>query len=308
MGPRAGRHLGARLDREVVAIADARPFVLKPDATVGDVVDQVRENGFGVVLGDDGEVLGTVDDGAVRRAALKHASLDLPVMTVMSGRPLVADAGDSEERVVELLRSYRVRAVPVVKNGRLVEVRTLDEAPEAGPGKPIAVVMVGGRGERLRPLTDKLPKPLLRIGGSSIVERLISALASAGVEDVYLAVNYKADEFDQRLGSGESLGVRLQYMREKEPLHTAGALSMLPVTPTSPACSTTTGTTAGPSRSPASSTRRRSPTACCGRWSTTCSRSTRSPSGATSSPRASTPCSPRCCASSRPTPAWACPT
>src|SRR5437588_337611 len=74
------------------AIAEPRPFVLKPDATVGDVLEQVREMGFGVVLGDDGEVLGTVDDGAVRRAALKHAALDLPLMTVMSGRRPLAYA------------------------------------------------------------------------------------------------------------------------------------------------------------------------------------------------------------------------
>jgi len=208
--------------------------VLKPDATVGDVLEQVRETGFGVVVGDDGEVLGTVDDGAVRRAALKHASLDLPVMTVMSARPLVADADEGDERAAELLRAYRVRAVPVVKGGRLVEVRTLDEVPDAGPGRAIAVVMVGGRGERLRPLTDKVPKPLLRIGPSSIVERLISSLAAAGVEDVYLAVNYKADEFDNRLGDGSQLGVRLHYMREKEPLHTAGALSLLPDIPDGP--------------------------------------------------------------------------
>jgi dTDP-glucose pyrophosphorylase len=208
--------------------------VLEPDATVGDVLDQVRETGFGVVLGDDGEVLGTVDDGAVRRAALKHASLDLPVMTVMSGRPLVADAGDGDSRAADLLRSYRVRAVPVVKGGRLVEVRTLDEVPDAGPGRATAVVMAGGRGERLRPLTDKVPKPLLRIGPSSIIERLISSLAGAGAEDVYLAVNYKADEFDNRLGDGSQLGVRLHYLREREPLHTAGALSLLPVVPDGP--------------------------------------------------------------------------
>src|SRR5206468_4723999 len=112
------------------AIADPRPFVLKPGATVGDVLEQVRENGFGVVLGDDGEVLGTVDDGAVRRAALEHASLDLPVMTVMSGRPLVADVDDGEQRAADLLRAYRVRAVPAVKKGPLVEARTLDEVPD----------------------------------------------------------------------------------------------------------------------------------------------------------------------------------
>src|SRR3954452_24888322 len=97
---RRGHRSGGR------AIADPRPFVLKPDATVGDVVEQVRENGFGVVLGDDGEVLGTVDDGAVRRAALEHASLDLPLMTVMSGRPLVADVGDGDARAGDLLRAY----------------------------------------------------------------------------------------------------------------------------------------------------------------------------------------------------------
>jgi CBS domain-containing protein len=189
------------------------------------VLEQVREMGFGVVLGDDGEVLGTVDDGAVRRAALEHAALDLPVMTVMSGRPLVADAADGPERAADLLRAYRVRAVPVVDNARLVEVRTLDEVPDAGPGKPIAVVMVGGRGERLRPLTDKVPKPLLRIGPSSIVERLISSLAAAGVEDVYLAVNYKADEFDNRLGDGSELGVRLHYMRDFH-WHHGGAITV----------------------------------------------------------------------------------
>jgi len=208
--------------------------VLKADATVGDVLDQLRETGFGVVLGDGGQLLGTVDDGAVRRAALAHASLDLPITTVMSGRPLVAQVGDDDARISDLLQSYRVRAVPIVDEGRVVEVRTLDEVPGAALERPVAVVMVGGRGERLRPLTDKVPKPLLRIGGTSIVERIISSLASAGVEDVYLAVNYKATAFEERLGSGDALGVKLHYVKEEEPLHTAGALSLLPEVPAGP--------------------------------------------------------------------------
>ena len=152
----------------------------------------------------------------------------------MSGRPLVAAKGDDDSRVADLLRAYRVRAVPVVDRGRLVGVRTLDELPGAGPPAATAVVMVGGKGERLRPLTDKMPKPLLRIGPSSIVERIITSLATSGVEDVYLAVNYKASAFEKRLGTGEGLGVRLHYVREKEPLHTAGALSLLPDQPTGP--------------------------------------------------------------------------
>jgi NDP-sugar pyrophosphorylase family protein len=93
---------------------------------------------------------------------------------------------------------------------------------------PIAVIMAGGRGQRLRPLTDKVPKPLLRVGASSIIERIIGSLVSAGIRETYLAVNYKAEAFERRLGDGGELGVRLRYLREDEPLGTAGALSLLP--------------------------------------------------------------------------------
>jgi NDP-sugar pyrophosphorylase family protein len=118
--------------------------------------------------------------------------------------------------------------VPVVDDSRLVDVRSLPGFPD-GAGTPVAVIMAGGRGQRLRPLTDKVPKPLLRVGSKSIVERMIAALVAAGVRDVYLAVNYKAEVFEQRLGSGERLGVRLHYIREEQAMGTAGALSLLPV-------------------------------------------------------------------------------
>jgi NDP-sugar pyrophosphorylase family protein len=93
---------------------------------------------------------------------------------------------------------------------------------------PIAVVMVGGRGERLRPLTDETPKPLLEIGGRPIVERILGNLAAAGITDVWLTVNYLADKFEERIGDGHRLGVRVRYLREDEPLGTAGALALLP--------------------------------------------------------------------------------
>src|SRR5919109_1143863 len=93
---------------------------------------------------------------------------------------------------------------------------------------PIAVIMAGGRGQRLRPLTDKVPKPLLRVGASSIIERIIASLVSAGVEEVFLSVNYKAEAFERRLGTGDHLGVTLHYLRERQRLGTAGALSLLP--------------------------------------------------------------------------------
>jgi dTDP-glucose pyrophosphorylase len=205
-------------------------------ATVGAAFARVKGGGRGlaVVVDEDGRVVGTLTDGALRRAALSAPSLDVPVTSVLSRRPIVADVGDGEDEVRALLAAHRLPAVPVVDGGRLVGVRTADEFDGLRGPAPVAVVMVGGRGKRLRPLTDKVPKPLLRIGGHTIVERIIRNLGAAGVVDVYLAVNYMAAMFEERLGDGAQLGVRLHYVREDEPLNTAGALTLLPELPEGP--------------------------------------------------------------------------
>lgn len=109
-----------------------------------------------------------------------------------------------------------------------------NESPGDEVARAVAVVMAGGRGQRLRPLTDKVPKPLLRVGSSSIVERIIATLAAAGIRRVFLSVNYKAEAFEERLGDGERLGVRLEYVRERTAMGTAGALSLLPELPEGP--------------------------------------------------------------------------
>jgi NDP-sugar pyrophosphorylase family protein len=99
---------------------------------------------------------------------------------------------------------------------------------------PVAVVIAGGRGQRLRPLTDKVPKPLLRLGASTIIERIVQSLKASGVEDLYLSVNYKAQDFEDRLGDGSHLGVRISYLKERRKLDTAGPLSLLPARPDAP--------------------------------------------------------------------------
>jgi NDP-sugar pyrophosphorylase family protein len=91
-----------------------------------------------------------------------------------------------------------------------------------------AVVMAGGKGTRLRSVTGGLPKPLLTLGHSTILERILANLAASGVSDAWLAVNYKADLFKRRIGDGSALGLSVQYVRESTPLGNAGALSLLP--------------------------------------------------------------------------------
>ena len=220
----------------IEAVENAKSHVLGPTETLAEALQVMRRtgSGLGVVVDDAQRVVGTLSDGSIRRAALNGTGMDVVVAEVMSSSPLTVGPEMTDEETSGLLLAHRLRSVPVVDgDGRLVAIRSLPRPP-AGEGAPIAVIMAGGRGQRLRPLTDKVPKPLLRVGSKSIVERMITALAAAGVHDVYLAVNYKAEVFEQRLGDGEQLGVRIHYIREEQAMGTAGALSLLEVAGTAP--------------------------------------------------------------------------
>ena len=171
-------------------------MVVKADDSASDAFHLLQEAPDGRADVVDGDtVIGTLADADVRRAALAAADLDAPVRSLVGGTPTPAPDDDR----------------PVT-----------------------AVVLAGGRGQRLAPLTDKVPKPLLTVGRTTIVERILSGLAEAGVTDVWLSVNYKAEMFEERLGDGSELGVRLRYLREHKPLNTAGPLSILPEPPAGP--------------------------------------------------------------------------
>lgn len=182
-----------------------------------------------VVVDSDGRVTAALNDADIRRAVLGGVGLEAPVSDIVSTAPTLLSEEDPPETVRERFITSGLSAIPLVDAERApAGVRRLaDVAPELAT-PPVGVLMVGGRGERLRPLTDKVPKPLLRIGGNTIVERLITSFRQAGVDDVYLTVNYLAEQFEDRLGDGAGLGVRLHYVHEEQPLHTAGALSLLP--------------------------------------------------------------------------------
>lgn len=169
----------------------------------------------------------------VVEAADSAADAFLLLQTAPDGRADVVDGGTVVGEITDAaLRRAALAGVALEE----VEVGTLvdgDAAPD--DSRPVtAVVLAGGRGQRLAPLTDKVPKPLLTVGRTTIVERILAGLAAAGVSDVWLSVNYKAEMFEERLGDGSAMGVRLRYLREHKPLHTAGPLSLLPEPPAGP--------------------------------------------------------------------------
>jgi NDP-sugar pyrophosphorylase family protein len=133
------------------------------------------------------------------------------------------------------MRGGQIRQMPILDSaGKLVGMEILDDllAPEARMN-PV-VIMAGGLGRRLTPLTDQCPKPMLLIGGRPILETILLSFIDYGFKQFYISVNHKADMITQYFGDGSSWGVHIEYIREDKRLGTAGALSLIPKKPSLP--------------------------------------------------------------------------
>jgi dTDP-glucose pyrophosphorylase len=206
---------------------------IRPDAPLASAVERILGGPAVLAVVDEGErVLGTIDDSDIRRAALSDDHTT--VAEAMNPSPLVLPGNAKEDDILAAIGDGSHDAVVLANDGSFVDVREVVDVPTYEETMPVAVVMAGGRGQRLRPLTDKVPKPLLKVGTTTIIERIIGALRDSGVAEVYLSVNYKANVFEERLGDGDRLGVSIEYLREEKKLGTAGSLAMLPDEPRGP--------------------------------------------------------------------------
>jgi dTDP-glucose pyrophosphorylase len=186
------------------------------------------------VVDTDRRVLGTVSDGDVRRALLSGYDLNAPVVDVMNPRPLTAMVTHTPEYLRGLLRSSNLEAMPLVNSSQqycgVVHRNDLAEGPpEIVPSCfSAAVIMAGGEGRRLRPLTEHTPKPMVDVGGVPLIERQIRTLASLGIPRVFVAINYLGHVIESHFGDGSRFDMAIEYLREEQKLGTGGALSLLP--------------------------------------------------------------------------------
>jgi dTDP-glucose pyrophosphorylase len=216
---------------------------LPADAKLRDAVCRIEESrrGIAVVCDRDGRLLGTVTDGDVRRAILRGADLDAPVAETMNARPLSAPDETPDPALATLLQNRGLEALPLVDAaGRFSRIAHLrDLLPEArarggAEGFVAAVVMAGGEGRRLRPLTETIPKPMVEVGGMPLVERHMRRMARAGIARAFLSVNYLAHCIETHFAEAGPFDIEIDYLRETSKLGTAGALSLLPPLPDGP--------------------------------------------------------------------------
>jgi len=206
-------------------------LVVSPSATLRTVLEAVTKNSRQAVAVADatGRLVGLVTDGDIRRAILRGAALEAAVSDIMNRTPTVALAGTGRDEAIALMQRRVIRHLPLLGvDGTLVDLLLLDELFESPTLKNAAVIMAGGAGTRLRPLTERTPKPLLRVGGKPLLEIMIERLRHAGIREIFVTVHYKSDMIEEHFGDGARLDVRIRYVREEQPLGTAGSLRALP--------------------------------------------------------------------------------
>lgn len=188
---------------------------------------------FAVVVNSDGMLLGTVTDGDIRRSILRGDSLNVNITRVMNPSPITALAGQSRNKYFRIMKTKKLKQLPIVdKNNRIIDILFLDKAVSNNDN--LVVLMVGGLGTRLRPLTNDIPKPMLQVGGKPILETIIEGFKQYGFTNFILSVNYKKEVIQNYFQNGEAFDVNISYIEESKRMGTAGALSLLPTKPLKP--------------------------------------------------------------------------
>ena len=211
-------------------MADLAGCTLALGASLLAVLETMTRSGKQIVLVVDADqrLAGVVTDGDIRRAMLRGASLDAKVDEVVNRTPLCGPAGLSATEALQIMRARSVRHLPLLDaERRVADMLRLEDLVALPPLKSRAVIMAGGEGRRLRPLTELTPKPLVAVGGKPLIELMIERLRQSGMTDITVALHHKSELIRERLGNGSRLGVSLDYALEASPLGTMGALTLL---------------------------------------------------------------------------------
>ncbi|KAF0195924.1 MAG: nucleotidyl transferase [Bacteroidetes bacterium] len=189
-------------------------------------LDVLAKDAIIFITDETGKLVGSLTDGDVRRGLLKGVKIDDVVDDILQPNPRFIRKGDfSIEKIIEY-RENNFRIIPILdKYNCVINVINFRELKSYLPVD--GVIMAGGRGERLRPLTDSMPKPLLKIGGIPIIEHNLNRLSAFGIDDIWISTRYLSEQIESWGGDGHERNISIQYIRENDPLGTLGAVGLI---------------------------------------------------------------------------------
>ena len=217
--------------------ADLEQICIGPDAAIRDAVTCIdrSERRIALVVDASRRLVDTITDGDIRRAMLASVDLATPVSSLRGRRrtspypePVTAPLSADPRDVLRTMEAQRLLQVPLLDDDqRVVGLATVSDLLPNETLSLAAVVMAGGQGARLRPLTDEVPKPMLPMGDRPIMERIIGRLEQAGIRRVSITTHYHPEKIVEHFGDGRAFGIELSYVNEDRPLGTAGALALM---------------------------------------------------------------------------------
>jgi dTDP-glucose pyrophosphorylase len=211
---------------------DLARLTVPAGSTILEALKAIDAGGEAITFVVDGgeRVIGCLTDGDIRRAILRGASLGDRVLAQVMRRDFTAvTPQDGRAEVLDLMRARQIERIPVLSpEGRLSGLHTMRQLVSMAERPNRVVILAGGKGTRLHPITEQLPKPMVTVAGRPILERLILHLVSCGLSRFSISVNYLGHLIEQYFGDGSRLGCEIDYLRETVPLGTGGPLSLLP--------------------------------------------------------------------------------
>ncbi len=183
---------------------------------------------FAIVVDSDNKLLGTVTDGDIRRAMLDGKTLIDSIENIYSKTPTVVHINSTKEEIINICTTKKLYQIPVIDDdNRVVSIKLLDQLLKPKIYKNKVVLMVGGLGTRLRPLTENTPKPMLHVGGKPILQTIVEKFVSYGFVDIIMCVGYKSNIIQEFFEDGSRFGANIEYVLEDKRMGTAGALTLL---------------------------------------------------------------------------------
>ena len=206
-------------------------------STIQKAIQSLEASGLKIVLAisEGNKLAGTLTDGDLRRAFLNGHKLDDSIGDVINRSPLVVPPEMSRDLVLQMMHVNKLHQFPIVdQDGEVVGLHAWDSMIAPNSIENIMLIMAGGKGTRLRPYTEKCPKPMLEVGGKPMLQHIIEKATADGLKYFIISLNYLGHIIEEYFGDGREYGVHIEYIREDSPLGTAGCLSLLSVKPELP--------------------------------------------------------------------------
>lgn len=201
-----------------------------PNDNIAKVLKTIDSSGMGIsfVLNKKKQLIGTVTDGDIRRAIIKKNRLDTQIKKIMNKNFISASVKDINDKILQKMSLHDISQIPVLNQKKEISnVLVLSQIAEKKAINNTVIIMAGGFGKRLFPLTKNTPKPMLKVKGVPILEKIILSLKNQGFQNFVLSVFYKSEMIQNHFGDGSRFNISISYIRENNPLGTAGSLGLI---------------------------------------------------------------------------------